>query len=112
VNRLLEQYRGRGLAVVGPEETLTALANGQVDEILISSQLELEHSEPEQVDAFVAPEIPDASGGTESDEPRIASLPDLLVTKAKQSGATITFVEDRTLLESVGGVGGFLRWRA
>ena len=112
VNRLLEQYRGRGLAVVGPEETLTALANGQVDEILISSQLELEHSEPEQVDAFVAPEIPDASGGTESDEPRIASLPDLLVTKAKQSGATITFVEDRTLLESVGDVGGFLRWRA
>jgi peptide subunit release factor 1 (eRF1) len=38
-------------------------------------------------------------------------VPDLLVTKAKQTGATVTFVEDGSLLESIGGVGAFLRWR-
>jgi peptide subunit release factor 1 (eRF1) len=85
VERLLAQYRTWGLAVVGPEETL---------------------------EAMLAPEIPDAEGGTKSLEPRQASLPDLLVTKAKQTGAEVTFIEDAALLEAVGGVGAFLRWRA
>jgi peptide subunit release factor 1 (eRF1) len=38
-------------------------------------------------------------------------MPDLLVTRARQTGATVTFIEDPALLESVGGAGGFLRWR-
>ena len=111
VDRLLEAYRARGLAVVGPEATLEALTNGQVDELLLSKLLERTNQESVQVDAIVAPEIPDSGGGTESDQPREASLPDLLVTKGKQTGADITFIEDSTLLESVGGVGAFLRWR-
>lgn len=112
VERLMQQYRARGLAVVGPEETLEALANGQVEELLISSALEESHPEPEEVEAILAPELPDSAGGTESEEPRQASLPDLLVTKAKQTSATVSFIEDAALLESVGGVGAFLRWRA
>jgi peptide subunit release factor 1 (eRF1) len=48
----------------------------------------------------------------ESEEPRRASLPDLLITKAKQTGASITFVEEAGLLDPVDGVGAFLRWRA
>lgn len=111
VDRLLQQYRARGLAVVGIQETLEALANGQVEELLISGALEETHPEPEEVEAILAPEIPDSEGGTESEEPRQASLPDLLVTKAKQTGATVTFMEDTALLESIGGVGAFLRWR-
>jgi peptide subunit release factor 1 (eRF1) len=99
------------LAVVGLHETLEALSNGQVDELLISSALDVSHPLPEEVEAIFAPEIPDSEGGTESDEPRQASLPDLLVTKAKQTGAIVTFIEDATLLESTGGVGAFLRWR-
>ena len=39
VERLMQQYRARGLAVVGPQETLEALANGQVEELLISGGL-------------------------------------------------------------------------
>jgi peptide subunit release factor 1 (eRF1) len=112
VDRLMHQYRARGLAVVGLQETLEALANGQVEELLISGDLDESHPMPEEVQAILAPEIPDSEGGTESDEPRQASLPDLLVTKAKQTGATVTFIEDATLLESTGGVGAFLRWRA
>ena len=112
VDRLMNQYRARGLAVIGLHETLEALANGQVEELLISGAIEENHPRPEEVDAILAPEIPDAEGGTESEEPRQASVPDLLVTKAKQTGATVTFIEDAALLESIGGVGAFLRWRA
>jgi peptide subunit release factor 1 (eRF1) len=111
VDRLMQQYRARGLAVAGLEETLEALAKGQVEELLVSGALEKSHPLPEEVRAILAPDIPDAEGGTASEEPRQASLPDLLVTKAKQTGATVTFIEDAALLESVGGVGAFLRWR-
>lgn len=40
VERLLRQVRARGLAITGLAATLTALAAGQVDELLISSALE------------------------------------------------------------------------
>ena len=111
VERLFNEYRRRGLAVVGPDDTLTALANGQVDELLISTSLEQKHSEDEPVDAILAPEIPDSGGGTESEEPRQVLIADLLVTKAKQTDAHVSFIEDPDLLLSVDGVGGFLRWR-
>jgi peptide subunit release factor 1 (eRF1) len=111
VDRLMQQYRACGLAVVGPEDALEALANGQVEELLISGALEESHLQPEEVEAILAPEIPDSEGGTQSEEPRQAFVPDLLVTKAKQTSATVTFIEDPALLEPVGGVGAFLRWR-
>jgi peptide subunit release factor 1 (eRF1) len=111
VDRLFRQYRARALACVGPQETLEALANGQVDELLISAGLEASHGEEEPVDAVLAPEVPDSGGGTESDEPRQVLLADLLVTKAKQTDARVSFIQDPSLLESVDGVGAFLRWR-
>jgi peptide subunit release factor 1 (eRF1) len=111
VERLMQQYRAGGLAVVGLHETLEALANGQVDELLISCALDENHPLTEEVEAIFAPEIPDSEGGTESEEPRQVFLTDLLVTKAKQTGATVTFIEDAALLKSTEGVGVFLRWR-
>jgi len=111
VERLLQEFRAHGLAIAGPQETLEALANGQVDELLISASLEKERPELEKVDAILAPEIPDSTGGTGSDEPREASMPDLLVTKAKLTDAKVSFIVDQSLLEPVGGVGAFLRWR-
>jgi len=95
----MQQYRARGLAVVGLHETLEAPANGQVDELLISDALDESHPLTEKVEAILAPEIPDSEGGTESEEPRQVSLPDLFVTKAKQTGATVTFIEDAALLK-------------
>jgi peptide subunit release factor 1 (eRF1) len=111
VDRLMQQYRARGLAVVGPQETLEALASGQVEELLISGALEVIHPESEKVRAILAPEVSGSEGRTGSEDPHQASLPDLLVTKAKQTDATVTFIEDAALLESIGGVGAFLRWR-
>ena len=112
VARLFEQFRAGGLAVVGPRDTLEALANGQVDELLISAGMEQNHNEEEPVEAILAPEIPDASGSTASEEPRPALLADLLVTKAKQTSARVHFIEDPNLLAGVDGTGAFLRWRA
>jgi len=112
VQRLFEQFRAGGLAVLGAQDTLEALANGQVDELLISASLEQHHDSEEHVDAVIAPEIPDASGSTESDDSRPVLLPDLLVTKAKQTSAKISFIEDAALLANVDGVGALLRWRS
>jgi len=111
VERAMQQYRARGLAVVGPQETLEALTNGQVEELLISGAIEESHPQPEEVPAILAAEIAYSEGETKSEEPAQSSLADLLVTKAKQTGATVTFIEDAALLESVGGVAAFLRWR-
>lgn len=110
VKRLFEYYRARGLACVGPEKTLEALANGQVDELLISASLERTHAEEEPVEAILAPEIPDAEGSTETEEPRPVLIADLLVTKAKLTSARVSFIEDAGLLGGVDGVGAFLRW--
>lgn len=111
VATLFEQFRAGGLAVVGPRDTLEALANGQVDELLISAGMEQNHKEEEPVEAVLAPEIPDALGSTASEKPRPVLLADLLVTKAKQTSARVRFIEDPDLLAGVDGAGAFLRWR-
>ncbi len=111
VERLMQQYRGRGLAVAGPQETLEALARGQVEELLISGGLENGPPQREEAQAIPAQESTAPEGSTNSTDPLQSSVPDLLVTKAKQTGATVTFIEDGALLESIGGAGGFLRWR-
>jgi peptide subunit release factor 1 (eRF1) len=83
-----------------------------VDELLISAGLEETHGEEQAIEAILAPEVPDSTGGTDSDEPRKVLLADLLVTRAKQTDATVSFIEDAELLKEVGGVGGFLRWQS
>jgi peptide subunit release factor 1 (eRF1) len=111
VDQLLQQYRGRQLAVVGPQETLDAMVNGQVEELLISGGMEpIQRLQEEE--SVLALETPDTTNvKAESSPLRQAPMPDLLVTRARQTGATVTIIEDPALLESVGGVGGFLRWR-
>ncbi len=93
VDRLLQEYRAHGLAVVGPEETLKALALGQVDELLITASLDDTGTE--------APAI---------GEPQEPSLPEQLIMKAKLTDANVLFIQDPGLLRNVEGVGAFLRW--
>ena len=112
VSQLLQQYRGRQLAVVGPQETLDAMVNGQVEELLISGGMEAIQVQPEDERSVPQLETSDTTKVNEESSPvRQAPMPDLLVTRARQTGATVTIIEDSALLESVGGVGGFLRWR-
>ncbi len=85
VQRAMELYRAGGLACAGVKETLKMLENGQVEELLIGAALESEGT-PEE-------------------------LTDRLVTKAKQTSAQVSFIEDAALLASVEGAAAFLRWR-
>jgi peptide chain release factor subunit 1 len=108
-------YRAGGLGVVGPDETLLALTNGQVDELLIAAsvaQLEglREGSRAAQMalanDAGVANPAVDevAAGEPAARDIGTVRLADELVTKAQQTGARVTFIEDGTLLKPYGGV--------
>ncbi len=107
--RLFEEHRAAGLASVGLAETLAALELGQVDELLISASLEQLHPEEEEIAEPLAMHAGAASASNTAT--RSVMLPDELVTRAKQGGARVTFIEDPQLLAGVGGVGAFLRFR-
>jgi peptide chain release factor subunit 1 len=95
--RLVDQFRAGGLAVAGPRETLTALQNGQVDELLLSASVKELHGDGD-------------SGPQEADTDSTIAA-ETLVTQARQTGARVTFIEDTALLAGVGGAGAFLRYR-
>jgi peptide chain release factor subunit 1 len=95
VEAMLGAWRGNGLAVVGPNDTLQALTMGQVEELLITAKPDgLRSSAPKQ------------DPGDEQ-----MKLAGELVMKAQQSAARIRFIEDPDLLDEVGGVGALLRFK-
>lgn len=110
VGRLLDEYRAGGLGVVGVHDTLAALANGQVDELFLSASLEEVHDDEEAVGRTLVPGAPEGVDGA-SPETRTVLLADELVTRARQSGAQVNFIEDASLLSAVGGVAATLRFR-
>ena len=111
VELLLNEYRGGGLGVVGVAETLAALSNGQVEELLISSAVSnITYEDVEVEEVLAAYATSDNTGAAVKLEPR--TVADEFISRAKQtSSAKVTFIEDASLLESVGGVGGLLRYR-
>ncbi len=121
VDAAVGAYRAGGLGVVGPDRTLLALTNGQVDELLITASLgslgALPHSRAAEMamanDAgLVEPAIePMAAGEAAQADVGTVRLADELVTKAQQTAARVTFIEDASLLEPFGGVAALLRYR-
>ena len=93
---LIGAYRAGGLATAGVEDVLAALANGQVDTLFISTSLEQSH--PDEPMKAASPVIGE-------------SVSDQLITRAKQTGAHVKFIEDVALLAPVGGVGATLRYK-
>jgi peptide chain release factor subunit 1 len=91
VRRLLDEFRGGGLGVVGLEDTRAALSAGQVDELVL----------PGKPLALLK------ADGTPADE----ILADELLARALQTSARVTFIEDAAQLAEVGGVGALLRYR-
>lgn len=108
VDQLVGEYRGDGLAVAGVPQTLAALSNGQVEELLISSAADtllFDKSEVEKVLTVYGSDL-----DTATLDQRIVA--DELVRRATQlSSARVTFIEDASLLKSVGGVGALIRYR-
>ncbi|HEU4711283.1 MAG TPA: Vms1/Ankzf1 family peptidyl-tRNA hydrolase [Pyrinomonadaceae bacterium] len=108
IERLLGQFRGDNLAVAGVPDTLAALSNGQVEEMLLVASadgLKFDEAEVRKVlEVYGADDIPETL-----DERAVA---DELIRRANQSSAAkVTFIEDTTRLEQVGGVGALLRYR-
>lgn len=84
VETVLDDYRAGGLVVVGTKQTREALERGQVDQLYLS-----------------------ARGPT--DDPAITV--DELVAKARQTSASVRFIEDPALLAGAGGVAAALRYQ-
>lgn len=109
VARLLNEYRADDLGVGGVTETLAALSNGQVEEMLIAAKPDSIQYDQEEVKKVL-----ELYRGEEPlpDELDQRSVADELVKRANTlSSAKVTFIEDSTRLELLGGVGGFLRYR-
>jgi peptide subunit release factor 1 (eRF1) len=114
VDAVVDAYRAGGLATIGPDGTLEALGNGQVDELLITanpSGLHPARPKPRGDDADSTGIEPASSGEAAEADGSLVRLADELVTKARQTGARVTFIEDGRLLEDYGGVAAYLRYR-
>lgn len=90
VAQALDAQRSGGLGAAGLEETRAALTNGQVHELLLTA-------EPEA--------IATTDGLTGRD------IAEALIMMARQTSASVSFIEDRALLAPVGGVAARLRYR-
>ena len=117
VERLLNEFRGGGLGVVGATDTLEALSMGQVDELYLTAAMrevkgdreDVEIlSDAEVVEPVVAASDPAAVSNTEPDSVIVAHE---LVARAQQTSAKVFFIEDPALLAEYGGVGALLRYR-
>jgi peptide chain release factor subunit 1 len=104
VETLIGEYRSGGLAVVGVVDTLDALENGQVDELILSAASSALDT-PEEALALVSKQT------AESETDRGSLIADLLVTKAKKTAAKLSFVENPELLAPLGGCGAILRYK-
>jgi len=106
VERLMNEYRADDLGVAGVAETLAALSNGQAEEMLITKSAgDLKYDEAEVTNVLK----------TYGDTPAKLdhrTIADELIRRATElSSAQVTFIEDSSLLEPVGGVGAFIRYR-
>lgn len=109
VERLLNEYRADDLGVAGVPETLAALSNGQVEEMLIAAKPDSIQFDKEEVEKVLKVYDVDGDVPEELDQRTVA---DELVRRANVlSSARVTFIEDSTRLERLGGVGAFLRYR-
>jgi len=109
VERLLNEYRADDLGVAGVPDTLAALSNGQVEEMLIAAKAESIQYDEEEVQKVLKLYDVDGAVPEELDQRTVA---DELVRRANVlSSARVTFIEDSTRLERLGGVGAFLRYR-
>ena len=106
VARLMNEYRAGDLGVAGVVETLAATSNGQVEEMLITASAgDLKYDDTEVRKVLSA-----YGAGLRTIDQR--TVADELIRRATElSSARVTFIEDPSLLEPVGGVGAFIRYR-
>ncbi|NJM53444.1 MAG: hypothetical protein HC846_08660 [Blastocatellia bacterium] len=102
-----------GMGVTGIENTLTALLNGQVEEMVISASFDVINYSAKKVkkvlkayapgdDSLSIDDLPDAR------EPR--QIADELLVQALNTSAKVRFIEESDLLKQIGGVAAVLRY--
>jgi peptide chain release factor subunit 1 len=102
-----------GLGTLGVVDTLAALSNGQVEELVIASSFDaIEYSVKKVKKVLMAYAPGDDNSATddlpEAREPR--QIADELIIRALNSSAKIKFIEDESLLKEAGGVAAVLRY--
>ena len=108
VEAVLGAWRAGGLGVAGPHATMTALQQGQVDELLMVASPTALTAVQSLPDA--APVVAETSAPNVPDD-RQLQLAHELVTGAHATGARVRIIEDPALLEEHGGVAASLRFR-
>jgi peptide chain release factor subunit 1 len=110
VDHLFEENYDGGLGVTGVERTLTALSNGQVQELYLSADFNLIKYNKNKVEQVLENYAP----GEETEQPSVREtemIVDELIRKGLNSADEIRFIEDENLLEKAGGVGALLRYK-
>lgn len=110
VEMAVAAHRSNGLAALGIEETMAALEQGQVDELLIAASLRDINPRDGAGEADGA-EATVERGGARIEANGSARVADTLVTKAQQTSAKITFIEDGSQLAPFGGAAALLRFK-
>lgn len=102
-----------GLGTLGVEETLAALSNGQVQELVLSANfnaIKYNAKAVEEVLENYAPGDDNSAGGELPEAREKGQIADELIVRALNSAAKITFIEDDSMLKESGGVGAILRY--
>lgn len=102
-----------GLGSTGYEATLKALSNGQVQELVLTSNISAIEFQPLRVEKILDEYSP-GDDNSPVDAPEsltsVNEAADLLLVRALNSDAEIIFVDDAELLEPAGGVAAVLRY--
>lgn len=111
VRDLFDRFQQGGTAAVGLRDTLDALSNGKVEELILSAslkQISVDQASLSRIPSVTA--VPNTLAEHLAEPRSAAAVADKLVAEALSTGSTITFIEDPMLLGDVGGVGAFLRY--
>ena len=109
VDELIGAYRANGLACVGIEAVKRAFELGQVDELVIAASPQTLRDRP--AGGKPATDRQPADGGAQPERTAQERAADELIVQARNTSATVRFIEDTALLEPIGGVGAFLRFK-
>ncbi|HEX8288216.1 MAG TPA: Vms1/Ankzf1 family peptidyl-tRNA hydrolase [Pyrinomonadaceae bacterium] len=102
-----------GLGTMGVEDTLAALSNGQVEELIISSSFNSIKYSPKKLKKVLKAYAPGDDNSASDELPDVKEsrqVGDELLIRALNSAAKIVFIEDESLLKEANGVGAVLRY--
>jgi peptide subunit release factor 1 (eRF1) len=111
IDYMNEHNYDEGIGLAGAGKTLTALLNGQVQELYISSDLENIEYDVKEIREILKDYAPGFEDEVPSPRNR-AVVVDQLLRLAADSADNIRFIEDANLLKDAGGVGAILRYQA